>query len=393
MSERTQIVVLGASGSIGASTLDVIAELDDRFDIVGLSCETKWRELAAIAVDVQPQAVAIADLTAYNEAVEAAAFGPGVRCLAGSEGVAELATWDCADFVLNGVVGAAGLPATLAALEAGKRVALANKESLVVGGDLVMATAEPDQLLPVDSEHSAIWQLLSLRPGERPQRIVLTASGGPFRGMGTEQLAAVDALDALAHPTWSMGPKITVDSATLANKGLEIIEAHHFFGVGYDEIDVVVHPQSIVHGMVEWPDGALFAELSEPDMRSPIRAALTYPDHVPSGRRADITRLSGLTFEAPDEKRFPALGLARAAGEAGGTAPAVLNAANEVAVDAFLANRIGFLEIASLCDRVLSEHHVENASSVEALMAADAWARQRVSVWAGIERTPTATAG
>lgn len=393
MSERTRIVVLGASGSIGASTLDVIAELDDRFDIVGLSCETKWRELAAIAVHVQPQAVAIANLTAYNEAVEAAAFGPDVRCLAGPDGVAELATWDCADFVLNGVVGAAGLPATLAALEAGKRVALANKESLVVGGDLVMATAGPDQLLPVDSEHSAIWQLLSLRPRERPQRIVLTASGGPFRGMGTEQLAAVDARDALAHPTWSMGPKITVDSATLANKGLEIIEAHHFFGVSYDEIDVVVHPQSIVHGMVEWPDGALFAELSEPDMRSPIRAALTYPDHVPSGRGADITRLSGLTFEAPDEERFPALGLARAAGEAGGTAPAVFNAANEVAVDAFLANRIGFLEIASLCDRVLSDHHVENASSVEALMAADAWARQRVSVWAGIERTPTATAG
>jgi 1-deoxy-D-xylulose-5-phosphate reductoisomerase len=211
--------------------------------------------------------------------------------------------------------------------------------------------------------------------------------------MPTEQLAAVDARDALAHPTWSMGPKITVDSATLANKGLEIIEAHHFFGVGYDEIGVVVHPQSIVHGMVEWPDGALFAELSEPDMRSPIRAALTYPDHVPSARRVEITRLSGLTFETPDEERFPALGLARAAGETGGTAPAVFNAANEVAVGAFLANQIGFLEIASLCERVLSEYQAENASSVETLMAADAWARQRVSDWAGIERTPTATAG
>jgi 1-deoxy-D-xylulose-5-phosphate reductoisomerase len=393
VSERIRVVILGASGSIGASTLDVIAELEDRFDVVGLSCETKWRELAAIAVHVQPQAVAIANLKAYNEAVEAAAFGPGVRCLAGPDGVAELATWDGADVVLNGVVGAAGLPATLAALKAGRRVALANKESLVVGGDLVMAAAGPGQLLPVDSEHSAIWQLLSLRPGEPPRRIVLTASGGPFRGMPTEQLAAVDARDALAHPTWSMGPKITVDSATLANKGLEIIEAHHFFGVGYDEIGVVVHPQSIVHGMVEWPDGALFAELSEPDMRSPIRAALTYPDHVPSARRVEITRLSGLTFETPDEERFPALGLARAAGETGGTAPAVFNAANEVAVGAFLANQIGFLEIASLCERVLSEYQAENASSVETLMAADAWARQRVSDWAGIERTPTATAG
>lgn len=393
MSERTGIVVLGASGSIGASTLDVIAELDDRFEIVGLSCETKWRELAAIAVQVQPQAVAVASLKAYNEAVEAAAFGPGIRCLAGPDGVAELATWDGADVVLNGVVGAAGLPATLAALEAGKRVALANKESLVVGGDLVMGAARPGQLLPVDSEHSAIWQLLSLRPGERPRRIVLTASGGPFRGMPTEELAAVDARNALDHPTWSMGPKITIDSATLANKGLEIIEAHHFFGVAYDEIDVVVHPQSIVHGMVEWPDGGLFAELSEPNMRSPIRAALTYPDHVPSAKQVDITRLSGLTFEAPDEERFPALGLARAAGETGGTAPAVFNAANEVAVGAFLANQIGFLEIASLCERVLGEHQAENASSVEVLMAADAWARQRVSDWAGIERTPTATSG
>ncbi len=393
MSDRTRIVILGASGSIGTSALDVIAELEDRLEVVGLSCETKWRELAAIAVQVQPQAVAIADFKAYHEAVEASAFGPSVRCLGGPEGVAELATWEGADVVLNGVVGAAGLPATLAALKAGKRVALANKESLVVGGELVMAAAGQDQLLPVDSEHSAIWQLLALRPGERPGRIVLTASGGPFRGMVTEQLAAVDARDALAHPTWSMGPKITVDSATLANKGLEIIEAHHFFGLGYDEIDIVVHPQSIVHGMVEWPDGALFAELGEPDMRCPIRAALTYPDHVPSARRVEITRLSGLTFEAPDERRFPALALARAAGETGGTAPAVFNAANEVAVGAFLANQIAFLEIASLCERVLGEHHAENADSVETLMAADAWARQRVSDWAGIERTPTATAG
>jgi 1-deoxy-D-xylulose-5-phosphate reductoisomerase len=393
MSERTRIVVLGASGSIGASALDVIAELEGRFEIVGLSCETKWRELAAIAVQVQPRAVAIANPKAHREAIEASAFGPGVLCLGGPDGVAELATWDSANVVLNGIVGVVGLPATLAALQAGKRVALANKESLVVGGDLVMAAAERDQLLPVDSEHCAIWQLLAHRPGERPRRIVLTASGGPFRGMPAEQLAAVDARDALAHPTWSMGPKITVDSATLANKGLEIIEAHHLFGVAYDEIDVIVHPQSIVHGMVEWADGALFAELGEPDMRSPIRAALTYPDRTSSGQKVDLTRLSGLTFEAPDEERFPALGLARAAGEIGGTAPAVFNAANEVAVGAFLANQIGFLEIASLCERVLGAHHAEHASSVETLMAADTWARQRVSDWAGIERTPTATAG
>ncbi len=344
----TGLVLLGATGSIGESALDVVADLGDRFCLVGLSCHRRWRELARISERSGVEAVAIADEAAWREARDAGAFRES-ECLRGPEGVTELARWDTAAVVLNGIVGAAGLPATLAALEAGKRVALANKESLVVGGELVMRAARGGGLLqPVDSEHNAIWQLLRDRPREHVRRIVLTASGGPFRELPRSRLQDVSPEQALAHPTWSMGPKITVDSATLANKGLEIIEAHHLFGLDYDRIDVVIHPQSIVHGLVECVDGTLFAELSEPDMRGPIRAALTWPERVPAGEPADLTRLSGLTFEDPDPERFPALGIARAAGKAGGTAPAVFNAVNEVAVSAFLAGRIGFPQIPSL---------------------------------------------
>jgi 1-deoxy-D-xylulose-5-phosphate reductoisomerase len=308
--------------------------------------------------------------------------------------VVELARMASAGTVLNGIVGAAGLVPTLAALEAGKRVALANKESLVVGGELVVrAAGDGDRLRPVDSEHNAIWQLLDGRSREGVRRIVLTASGGPFRNLSAERLRRVTPEEALAHPTWSMGPKITIDSATLANKGLEVIEAHHLFGLAYDRIDVVIHPQSIVHGMVECLDGTLFAELGEPDMRSPIRAALTWPERVANGRSADLTRLGGLTFEAPDVERFPALGIARAAGRAGGTAPAVFNAANEVAVSAFLAGRIGFPQIPAICDHVLGEHDVRPADSVEILLDADRWARERAGRRAGLEWTAIGTRG
>jgi 1-deoxy-D-xylulose-5-phosphate reductoisomerase len=306
-----------------------------------------------------------------------------VAVLGGDEGIAALAASSTADVVLNGIVGAAGLAPTLSALEAGKRVALANKESLVVGGELVMALArQPGQLLPVDSEHNAIWQLLEGRDRDQVARIVLTASGGPFRGASRERLARVTPEEALAHPTWSMGPKITVDSATLANKGLEIIEAHHLFGIPYDRIDVVIHPQSIVHGLVEITDGTLFAELGEPDMRAPIRAALTWPERVPVAAHVDVTALGGLTFESPDAEAFPALAIAREAGRAGGTAPAVFNAANEVAVAAFLDRRIGFLDIPAICERVLEEHDVVRARSLEDLLAADAWARGRAGAMA-----------
>lgn len=320
--------------------------------------------------------------------------------------------------MLNGVVGAAGLVPTLSALEAGKRVALANKESLVVGGRLVTEAAghpgagavnQPEtpgrgtgdirfsaadaRLLPVDSEHNALWQLLEGRRFDDVRRVVLTASGGPFREMPADRLSEVTPEEALDHPTWSMGPKITVDSATLANKGLEVIEAHWLFGLDYDAIDVVIHPQSIVHGMVETVDGTLFAELGEPDMRDPIRSALAWPERVAHGAAADLTALSGLTFESPDVGRFPALAIARSAGEAGGTAPAVFNAANEVAVAAFLDGRIGFLEIAATCEAVLGAHDVLPADSVETLLAADGWARERAAGFAGLEWTPRTPAG
>ena len=379
MSRR--LIVLGATGSIGASTLDVAAELGERIDVVGLSCNGGWRDLAALAARWRPAAVAIADEGAWRAARASGAFGDGVRLLGGAHGLVELAVSVEADIVLNGIVGAAGLEATLAALGAGRRVALANKESLVVGGELVAAALggrilESDMLLPVDSEHNAIWQLLAGKRTEEVRRIVLTASGGPFRRTPAEALARVTPAEALAHPTWDMGPKITIDSATLANKGLEVIEAHHLFGLPYERIDVVVHPQSIVHGLVEWTDGALFAELGAPDMRAPIRSALAWPDRAIGPPAVALAELSGLTFEPPDLDRFPALALARAAGQAGGTAPAVFNAANEVAVALFLERAVGFPDIAALCGRVLDRHSPRPVDSLATLMDADRWARE-----------------
>ena len=376
---RDRLVILGATGSIGASALEVAAELGDRIEVVGLSCHGGWRQLAPLAARWRPRAVAVADEDAWREARAADVFPSGIPVLGGAAGLCELAAMDGVDVVLNGIVGAAGLAATLAALGAGKRVALANKESLVVGGDLVRAAAGNDmvasgRVLPVDSEHNAIWQLLAGRPGDEVRRIVLTASGGPFRRTPADQLAAVTAAEALAHPTWDMGPKITIDSATLANKGLEVIEAHHLFGLPYESIDVMVHPQSIVHGLVEWRDGTLFAELGKPDMKLPIRSALAWPDRA-EGPAADLAELGGLTFEPPDLERFPALAIARAAGEAGGTAPAVFNAVNEVAVALFLDGRIGFLDIPALCARVLDAHESRAVDSLATLMEVDRWAR------------------
>jgi 1-deoxy-D-xylulose-5-phosphate reductoisomerase len=376
---RDRLVILGATGSIGASALEVAAELDDRIEVAGLSCHRGWRELASLAVRWRPRAVAVADEDAWREARGSGAFPDGTAVLGGAAGVSELAAMDGVDVVLNGIVGAAGLGATLAALGAGRRVALANKESLVVGGDLVRAAAGDDMLaagrvLPVDSEHNAIWQLLAGRGTEDVRRIVLTASGGPFRRTPANRLAAVTAAEALAHPTWDMGPKITIDSATLANKGLEVIEAHHLFGLPYDRIDVAVHPQSIVHGLVEWRDGTLFAELGKPDMKLPIRSALAWPERA-EGPSADLAELGGLTFEPPDLERFPALAIARSAGEAGGTAPAVFNAANEVAGALFLEGRIGFMDIPATCARVLDAHEPRAVETLDVLMEADRWAR------------------
>jgi 1-deoxy-D-xylulose-5-phosphate reductoisomerase len=381
-------MILGATGSIGASALDVVAELGDRIEVVGLSCNSSWRELAALAARWRPRVVAIADERAYGEARAAEAFDADVQILGGASSPVELSAMSGADIVLNGIVGAAGLEPTLSALHSGKRVALANKESLVVGGELVAAAAggnllESGRLLPVDSEHNAIWQLLVGRPMEDVRRVVLTASGGPFRQTSAERLARVTPEEALAHPTWDMGPKVTIDSATLANKGLEVIEAHHLFGLPYDRIDVVVHPQSIVHGLVEWKDGVLFAELGQPDMRAPIRSALAWPHRAEGPPATALADLAGLTFERPDLERFPALGLARAAGEAGGTAPAVFNAANEVAVELFLGRRIGFTDIAALCERVLEAHEPRPVDSLATLMEADRWAREEARASGG----------
>ncbi|HET9334493.1 MAG TPA: 1-deoxy-D-xylulose-5-phosphate reductoisomerase, partial [Gemmatimonadota bacterium] len=280
MSRR--LIVLGATGSIGASALDVAAELGERIEVVGLSCNGSWRELAALASRWRPAAVAIADEAAWREARASGAFGEEVRLLAGATGLVELAAGGDADIVLNGIVGAAGLEATLAALGAGRRVALANKESLVVGGELVAAVLgrrilERGMLLPVDSEHSAIWQLLAGKRTEEVRRIILTASGGPFRRTPAEALARVTPAQALAHPTWDMGPKITIDSATLANKALEVIEAHFLYGLPYSAIEVVVHPQSVVHSFVEFVDGSTLAQLGLPDMRTALAVGLGWP--------------------------------------------------------------------------------------------------------------------
>jgi 1-deoxy-D-xylulose-5-phosphate reductoisomerase len=394
----TGLAILGATGSIGASTLQVATQLAGRFAVVALASRSDWRKLAALASRWHPEAVALSDEGAWREARAARAFDQGVVLLGGEEGVLAVAQWASADTVVNGLVGAAGLPSTLASLVAGKRVALANKESLVVGGELVARLAggalglAPDgtfapadaRLVPIDSEHSALWQLLERRPRATVRRVILTASGGPFRGAGREHLARVTPEEALAHPTWSMGAKITVDSATLANKGLEVIEAHWLFGLPYEAIDVVVHPQSIVHGLVETVDDALYAQLGIPDMRHPIRVALTWPDRVQVEGMIDMTRLSGLEFLQPDLESFPMLRLGLEAGRMGGTTPAVYNAANEVLVAAFLERSIGFLEIAKITEQVLEEHDPSPADSLEILWNADDAARRRTSELAGL---------
>lgn len=343
--------------------------------------------LVAQAEELQPERVAIATAELAGEL--AARLPPGTEVLAGPDALAAIAT--DADVVVNGVVGFAGLPVTLAALAAGRRLALANKESLIAGGPVVQAARRTPgaEIVPVDSEHCAVHQCLravlggdamaalpQLPGGHRLARVVLTASGGPFRGRGTVSLAEVTVEDALAHPTWSMGPKITIDSSTLMNKGLEVIEAHELFGVGYDAIDVVVHPQSIVHSMIETTDGATLAQLSLPDMRLPIGYALAYPDRLPVPFGAiDWGVLGQLDFEPPDRAGFPCLDLAYAAGRAGGTAPACLNGANEVAVDAFLNQRIRWVDIPAVINDALDDYSSHPPTSVADVLEADATGR------------------
>ena len=366
------MVILGATGSIGEQALEIVSASDE-LAVVGLAAQGSWERVVEQARYHGVPAVALADPAAASAAAEA---WKG-RVLAGDEGIRELAAGSGADLVLNGVVGAAGLGPTIAALAAGIDVALANKESLVVGGELVTALAEAAgaRIIPVDSEHSALFQLVGAAQPGMVERLILTASGGPFRGQS--DLSGVTPDDALAHPTWRMGGRITIDSATLINKGFELIEAHHLFGVPYDRIDVVVHPQSIVHALVHLNDGATLAHLGYPDMRVPISYALHHPERadvpVPS---LDLAATAELTFEAPDLATFPCLRLAREAGQAGGTAPCVLNAADEVSVEAFLAGRIAFMSIPEVIEGTLEALPATAPAHFDDLFAADAEARE-----------------
>ena len=367
-----RILIVGSTGSIGTQALDVV-ERNPELEVVGLAAASSWELLLEQAAAHGVARVALADPDAAARASEHSS----VEVLAGPEGLVELITDTDCDLVLNALVGSAGLGPTVAALGEGIDLALANKESLVVGGELVTALAEATgaALLPVDSEHSALFQLIA---GERPgtvDRLVLTASGGPFRGR--TDLDAVTREEALAHPTWEMGGKITIDSATLMNKGLELIEAHHLFGVPYDQIDVVVHPQSIIHAIVHMNDGASLAHLGYPDMRVPISYALHHPERVDVPvPQLDLVDLGQLTFEAPDVDAFPCLRLAREAAAVGGTAPCVLNAANEVAVHAFLEGELPFTGIAEVIDRTLEAVPPKSVRHFSDLYSADAEARE-----------------
>ncbi|MEA2277499.1 MAG: 1-deoxy-D-xylulose-5-phosphate reductoisomerase [Solirubrobacteraceae bacterium] len=369
-----RLLILGSTGSIGTQALEIVAASDD-LELVGLSAERSWSALVEQARFHGVDRIALADADAAARAAEAWTDG---EVLGGAEGLVRLVLESGADLVLNALVGSAGLGPTVATLGEGIDLALANKESLVVGGDLVTQLAEATgaQIIPVDSEHSALHQLIAGEGAGTVDKLVLTASGGPFRGRTRAQLREVTAAEALRHPTWDMGGKITIDSATLMNKGLELIEAHHLFGTPYDRIDVVVHPQSIVHSYVMLCDGAALAHLGHPDMRVPISYALHYPDRVDVPvRPLDLAEVGALTFEPVDTDAFPCLRLAREAALAGGTAPCVLNAANEVAVHAFLAGELDFLGIPAVIEAALERLPVEPVRAFETLYEADREAR------------------
>ena len=369
-----RVALAGSTGSIGRQALEVIRTAPERFDVVALGASTSVELLAAQAAEFSPDVVAVADEA--SAAALASSLPVGTELRVGADAMASLP--EGADTVLNGVVGFAGLGVTVATLRAGRRLALANKESLIAGAPVVQAArATPGaELIPVDSEHCAIHQCLAAGMASDVRRVILTASGGPFRGRSGAELADASIADALAHPTWQMGPKITIDSSTLMNKGLEVIEAHELFATPYDDIEVVVHPQSIVHSMVEFVDGATIAQLSNPDMRLPIGYALGYPARLPQAFGAlDWAKVGTLEFEQPDLVTFPCLALAFEAGRLGGSAPAWLNAANEVAVGAFLEGRLRWPQIAAVVAEALERHDATDLTDVDAVLAADAAAR------------------
>lgn len=369
------VVLLGSTGSIGTSTVKVAEDLPDRIRLLGLGAGNNAELLVKQTLRHRPEAISICDPAKAQELQNVLS---STKVYSGEEGLLKLATLPGADIVLIAIVGTAGLQPALAAIRAGKDIAVASKEILVMAGEIVMREAQKNgvRVLAVDSEHSAIFQCLDGKPPASVRSLWLTASGGPFRTVPKEEFANITVEKALKHPSWVMGRKITIDSATLFNKGLEMIEARWLFDIGMDRVKVVVHPQSVVHSMVEFIDGSMIAQLSTPDMCLPIQYALTYPDRVCSDRvQTNLAKLGQLTFEEPDAVRFPALELARRAGDVGGTMPAVLNAANESAVAAFLDRKITFLQISEIVRRVMDSHAVVNHPDLKQIIAADAWAR------------------
>ena len=378
---KKKISILGSTGSIGLSTLDVIDRHRDRFELVAITAWSNKEELRRQIIRHRPRLACIGSEEAASQ-LKSDPELKGTEILWGCEGLVETATADAVDMVVSAIVGAAGLVPTFAAVQAGKDIALANKETLVAAGSIFMkeAASSGARVFPVDSEHSAIFQSLAGHRREDVKRLILTASGGPFRTKSIEELETVGPEAALSHPTWSMGSKITIDSATLMNKGLEIIEASWLFDIDADLIDVVVHPESIVHSMVEYIDGSLISQMGAPDMKGPIAYALSWPERLDGGApRLDLAETGSLTFYEPDNEKFPALKLCYKALKMGGTAPCVLSAANELAVDAFLDRRIGFMEIAAVVERVLSLHEIVDAGNIRQILEADSWARKITS--------------
>lgn len=376
-----KIVILGSTGSIGQQTIDVCQRYSDLFKVVGLSTNRQIDRLKEQIKKTEPVAVTVGDLSLTID-LATALTGAGVTIYCGLEGLLSLCRLSEADTVVNALVGSIGLKPTLTSLEEGKNLCLSNKESLVVGGELVTGLAEKKNIpiIPIDSEHSAIFQCLQGEKTSQVEKIIITGSGGPFRGKKEKDLKNVTVEQALAHPRWKMGKKITIDSATLMNKGLEVIEAHFLFGLPYQAIEVVIHPESIVHSMVQFKDGSIVAQLAQPDMRLPIQYALTYPDRMPSSvKAANLVSIGSLHFEQPDLKTFPCLEYSYEAAKSGRTYPAVLNAANEEAVAAFLQERIAFLDIAKVIYQTLEDHQAQKVADLSVLEEAERWAREKAS--------------
>lgn len=378
------ITLLGSTGSIGTQTLDIVENNPDKFRIVGLAAGSNVEMLAQQVRQFRPEIVAIgneAKLPELQAALASLDYRPTV--VTGTQGTIEVAGYGDAESVVTGIVGCAGLLPTIAAIKAGKDIALANKETLIAGGPVVLPLVEKHgvKLLPADSEHSAIFQCLQGVPAGGLRRIILTASGGAFRDLPIEKLASVKVADALKHPNWTMGQKITIDSATLMNKGLEVIEAHYLFGLDYDRIEIVIHPQSIIHSLIEVQDTSVLAQLGWPDMRLPLLYALSWPDRIyTEWEKFDLVKAGDLTFREPDHLKYPCMQLAYTAGRMGGSMPAVLNAANEQAVALFLAEKISFLDIPKVIEQVCDKHRVDFTltPSLNDILAADIWARQAV---------------